>query len=206
DVAPIPFGADDSASRHTEPEFPPPPALAAPAPEPPPPPVEAPEEWRTAAVPAPEPWRADEAPTQQIPLAAEYAALTRRTEPPPDRDTDPTQPRRAAESAGDSSGIRESGPLGLAVPPSPPPAESPVPAEIEELASTTSIGQLKEMFSSVSRPEGGSLSDDEIDRLAARVVERLSERIVREIAWEVIPDVAEIVIKQRIKELEAGVE
>jgi hypothetical protein len=37
-------------------------------------------------------------------------------------------------------------------------------------------------------------------------VERLSERIVREIAWEVIPDVAEIVIKQRIKELESGVE
>ena len=70
---------------------------------------------------------------------------------------------------------------------------------------TTSIGQLKEMLSSVSRPEGG-LTDDEIDRLASRVVERLSEKIVREIAWEVIPDIAEIVIKQRIKELEAGVE
>ena len=80
-----------------------------------------------------------------------------------------------------------------------------VPPEIEELAQTTSIGQLKEMLSSVSKPEGG-LSDDDIDRLASRVVERLSERIVREIAWEVIPDVAEIVIKQRIKELEAGVE
>ena len=80
-----------------------------------------------------------------------------------------------------------------------------MPPEIEELAQTTSIGQLKEMLSSVSRPEGG-LSDDDIDRLASRVVERLSERIVREIAWEVIPDVAEIVIKQRIKELEAGVE
>jgi hypothetical protein len=61
------------------------------------------------------------------------------------------------------------------------------------------------MLSSVSRPEGG-LSDDELDRLASRVVERLSERIVREIAWEVIPDVAEIVIKQRIRELESGVE
>ena len=51
-----------------------------------------------------------------------------------------------------------------------------------------------------------ALSDDEIDRLASRVVERLSEKIVREIAWEVIPDVAELVIKQRIKELEAGAE
>ena len=80
-----------------------------------------------------------------------------------------------------------------------------MPAEIEELAQSTSIGQLKEMLSSVSRSEGG-LSDDEIDRLATRVVERLSEKIVREIAWEVIPDVAELVIKQRIKELEAGAE
>ena len=73
------------------------------------------------------------------------------------------------------------------------------------LAQTTSIGQLKEMLSSVSRKEGG-MSDDEIDRLASRVVERLSEKIVREIAWEVIPDVAELIIKQRIKELEAGAE
>ena len=209
DVAPIPFGADDSASRHTEPDVPP--VFAAPAPTPaafePPPPPAAPDEWRTAATAAAEPWRADEAPTQQIPLAAEYAALARRAEPPPDRDTDPTQPRRGESTGDEPSGIRESGPLGLAAPPPAAAPESAVPADIEELASTTSIGQLKEMFSSVSRPEGGGgLSDDEIDRLAARVVERLSERIVREIAWEVIPDVAEIVIKQRIKELESGVE
>jgi CheY-like chemotaxis protein len=216
DVAPIPFGADDSASRHTEPDVPP--AFAAPAPTPlafeppaPPPspsPTAAQDEWRTAATSAAgaEPWRADEAPTQQIPLAAEYAALARRTEPPADRDTDPTQPRRGGSSDAEPSGIRESGPLGIAAPPPAAAPESAVPADIEELASTTSIGQLKEMFSSVSRPEGGGLSDDEIDRLAARVVERLSERIVREIAWEVIPDVAEIVIKQRIKELESGVE
>jgi hypothetical protein len=84
-------------------------------------------------------------------------------------------------------------------------SSTPVPEDIEVLAQTTSIGQLKEMLSSVSRPEGG-LSEDDIDRLASRVVERLSERIVREIAWEVIPDVAEVVIKQRIKELEAGVD
>jgi hypothetical protein len=80
-----------------------------------------------------------------------------------------------------------------------------VSSEIEALAQNTSIGQLKEMLSSVSRPEGG-LSDEEIDRLASRVVERLTERILREIAWEVIPDMAEVVIKQRIRELESGVE
>ncbi len=133
--------------------------------------------------------RADEAPTQQIPLSAEYASLSRGPIADADRDTDKTpKPVPAAAAAVSDT-----------------PADAPVSREIEVLAQTTSIGQLKEMLSSVSRQEGG-LSDDEIDRLASRVVERLSEKIVREIAWEVIPDVAELVIKQRIKELEAGAE
>lgn len=77
--------------------------------------------------------------------------------------------------------------------------------ELEALAQNASIPELTNMLSSVRRSDGG-LSEADIDRLASRVVEKLSERIVREIAWEVIPDMAEIVIKQRIKELEAGVE
>jgi CheY-like chemotaxis protein len=196
DVAPIPFGADDSFSRRPTGPVP------------------------TAAAVVSQPMRADEAPTQQIPLAAEYAALSRAAEIPPERDTDPRDARLSSlEERGPEEQTAEI-PIRAAferVPetsPDPTPAAEaekaasepgPVPPEIEELAQTTSIGQLKEMLSSVSRPEGG-LSDDDIDRLASRVVERLSERIVREIAWEVIPDVAELVIKQRIKELEAGVE
>ena len=78
------------------------------------------------------------------------------------------------------------------------------PQELEALAQTSSIPELAQMLSSVSR--GGELSDADIDRLAARIVEKLSDRVIREIAWEVIPDMAEIVIKQRIKELEAGME
>ena len=174
ELQPIPFAADDSASRHS-------------------------------TVP-PAPMRADEAPTQQIPLSADYASLSRESVAPlmnadPERETDrtrretPAVPPPAAPEAASSE----------------PAAAGSVSREIELLAETTSIGQLKEMLSSVSvapsasRPDGG-LSDDEIDRLASRVVERLSEKIVREIAWEVIPDVAELVIKQRIKELESGVE
>jgi CheY-like chemotaxis protein len=81
-----------------------------------------------------------------------------------------------------------------------------VPHEIEMLAQTSSIPELTQMLSSVARSAGGDLTDEQIEKLARRVVEKLSDRIVREIAWEVIPDMAEIVIKQRIKELEAGVE
>ncbi len=171
EIAPIPFGADDSGVRR--------PAEAEPA------------------------MRADEAPTQQIPLAAEFAALGRMTDAPADRETDPTSPRAPEERTAEIA-ISESHAL-FAASPSLLEGSRDVPSEIEVLAQNTSIGQLKEMLSSVSRPEGG-MSDDEIDRLASRVVERLSDRIVREIAWEVIPDMAEIVIKQRIKELESGVE
>lgn len=147
---------------------------------------------------APTPVRADEAPTQQIPLAAEFASLSRSGLTDAERSTDETPLIEAPASEP---------PAPQAAPEAAPPAapEVSVSREIEVLAETTSIGQLKEMLSSVSRHEGG-LTDDEIDRLASRVVERLSEKIVREIAWEVIPDVAEFVIKQRIKELEAGAE
>ena len=118
----------------------------------------------------------------------------------------PIRPRPAPRKSGQRrSRSSETRSIFAAPPPAPAEPADGVPSEIEVLAQNTSIGQLKEMLSSVSRPEGG-LSDDEIDRLASRVVERLSERIVREIAWEVIPDVAEIVIKQRIRELESGVE
>jgi len=187
ELAPIPFGADDSGSRR--------------------PSLESVEPVRGDFM------RADEGPTQQIPLAADYAALGRPGGPLRDRDQDEDE---EGDDTSPSAPVEEHTaeiPIMAVVPP-PSPATTgvrrpeevrPVPAEIEELAQSTSIGQLKEMLSSVSRSEGG-LSDDEIDRLATRVVERLSEKIVREIAWEVIPDVAELVIKQRIKELEAGAE
>jgi hypothetical protein len=80
-----------------------------------------------------------------------------------------------------------------------------VATELEVLAQTASIPELTTMLSSVMRA-GGELSDAEIERLAHRVIEKLTDRIVREIAWEVIPDMAEIVIKERIKELESGAE
>jgi CheY-like chemotaxis protein len=151
-----------------------------------------------------QPERADEGPTQAIRLSADYVAFRpAELEPPP-----PSSGRITDETSPEMEEHTEEIPIMPAAVAAEAAAEAPstVPPDIEELASTTSIGQLKEMFSSVSRPEGGGLTEDEIDRLASRVVERLSDRIVREIAWEVIPDMAELVIKQRIKELEAGVE
>jgi CheY-like chemotaxis protein len=52
----------------------------------------------------------------------------------------------------------------------------------------------------------GHLTDDDVDRIARRVVELLGDRAVRDVAWEVIPDMAEVIIRDRLRELEAQVE
>ena len=47
------------------------------------------------------------------------------------------------------------------------------------------------------------LTDEQVDRIARRVVELMSDQVVRNIAWEVIPDLAEMVVKERIRQLES---
>ena len=60
------------------------------------------------------------------------------------------------------------------------------------------------------REKTRELSDSEIERLAERVankvIERLSDRVVKEVAWEVVPEMAELVVRERIRELESGAE
>jgi CheY-like chemotaxis protein len=55
-------------------------------------------------------------------------------------------------------------------------------------------------------PTNGSAEEELVERIARRVVELMSERIVREVAWDVIPDLAEVVIRERIHQLEAELE
>ena len=57
-----------------------------------------------------------------------------------------------------------------------------------------------------SAPFDYALTDADVDRIARRVVELIGDRPVRDIAWEVIPDLAEVVIRDRIRELEAAVD
>ena len=56
----------------------------------------------------------------------------------------------------------------------------------------------------VTSAPAGAVTPEMIDEIARRVTERLSDQVIREVAWEVIPDLAELLIKQRIRELERG--
>jgi len=49
---------------------------------------------------------------------------------------------------------------------------------------------------------GAELTEEQVDRIARRVVQLMSDQVVRNIAWEVIPDLAEMVVKERIRQLE----
>lgn len=49
----------------------------------------------------------------------------------------------------------------------------------------------------------GGLSDADVDRIARRVIELLGDKVVRDLAWEVVPDLAEVVIRDRLRELES---
>jgi CheY-like chemotaxis protein len=74
--------------------------------------------------------------------------------------------------------------------------EEPVPAPAEAAAAAAPAG-------------GGQafpLSDADVERIARRVAELVGERLVRDVVWEVVPDMAEVVIKERLRELESQVE
>jgi CheY-like chemotaxis protein len=73
------------------------------------------------------------------------------------------------------------------------PAATPEPEPEPELAAAPVAGN-------------GHLSDADVDRIARRVVELLGDKTVRDVAWEVIPDMAEVIIRDRLRELEAQVE
>jgi CheY-like chemotaxis protein len=49
----------------------------------------------------------------------------------------------------------------------------------------------------------GEIPDEVIEKIARRVVQMLSADEVKKIAWEVIPDMAEMVVKERIRQLES---
>ncbi|HEX4825598.1 MAG TPA: response regulator [Candidatus Polarisedimenticolaceae bacterium] len=48
------------------------------------------------------------------------------------------------------------------------------------------------------------LSESDIDAIARAVVVRLSDKVLREIAWDVVPDLAEVIVRERLQEIERG--
>jgi CheY-like chemotaxis protein len=96
---------------------------------------------------------------------------------------------------------------------------SEVPGEVGNGASQDGSSQLAgpevstEPAEAAEAPETGAgaargeeLSDELVERVARRLAELLAPDVVREVAWEVVPDLAEVVVRERLRELEEQVE
>jgi CheY-like chemotaxis protein len=101
------------------------------------------------------------------------------------------------------------------VEPLPPlPLGTPARHETPEAAVVAPLSHIASSSRDAGTAAGLELTDADIDRLAeklaeklaAKIVEKLSDRIVREVAWEVVPETAELVVRERLRELESGVE
>lgn len=75
-----------------------------------------------------------------------------------------------------------------------------------ESASAPSASEVASVAAEGAGNGGGPLSDEDVERIARRVAELLGERVLREVAWDVVPDLAEVVVKERLRELESQVE
>ena len=163
-----------------------------------------------------------EAEPEPLPLTASPAAEPFDREPTFQLEAEPAfevepEPIFSLDETGPSFGLREepfAAPEDLALPadaaepqdrylpeelpawPEPEPAFPPAPEPPAAPAAAAALGTNG----------GGRLSDEDVDRIARRVVELLGDKPVRDVAWEVIPDLAEVIIRDRLRELEAQVE
>lgn len=79
-------------------------------------------------------------------------------------------------------------------------------AEADRTESEAVALQEQETDAMENPKEDVSLSDSDVDRIARRVVELLSADALRDLAWDVVPDMAEVVVRDRLRELESQVE
>lgn len=84
-------------------------------------------------------------------------------------------------------------------------APPPIPAPVHAAPAGAPLAVGSAMPASGVNGDG-RLSDEDVDRIARRVVELMGDKAVRDVAWEVIPDLAEVVIRDRLRDLESQAE
>jgi hypothetical protein len=77
---------------------------------------------------------------------------------------------------------------------------APIPVEADDVSMSVSSDPEDDEPARPAQAQG--LQPDDIDAIARAVVSKLSERVLREIAWDVVPDLADIIVRERIRELE----
>ena len=79
------------------------------------------------------------------------------------------------------------------------------PSDAPDDADTQDFGDKPPAQEAAQEVGGVGLSDEDVDRIARRLLELAADRI-EHIAWDVIPDMAEVVVRERMRELETEAE
>ncbi len=174
---PAPAAVEEAAELDEGPEWS---SLALESEEPAPTEVQPPDDRFLEEEPEEEPFRWGDAPTMPMPAP-------------------PAEPRPAI-------GFRQLGETTLEERAGAPQPESPSPEAAASAPAGESAAPVESAVDEGEIPFPIGLSDGDVERIARRVAELVSERVLRDVAWEVVPDLAEVVIKERLRELESEVE
>lgn len=90
--------------------------------------------------------------------------------------------------------------------PEPTPVQAVPPEPVTAAPSSEEPAQEPAAPSASAAAAATGLSDQDVERIARRVAELVGEQAVKEVAWEIVPDLAEVVIKDRIQQLESQME
>jgi hypothetical protein len=82
------------------------------------------------------------------------------------------------------------------------PQASPTRDDVYSDVDTHDFGEEIEIAEAPEQPTPVGLSDEDVDRIARRLLELAADRI-EHIAWDVVPDMAEVVVRERLREIEA---
>ncbi len=90
----------------------------------------------------------------------------------------------------------------------PPAPQAPVVAEkVQEDSDLLGLGEIfhdEEPAAAAFTGPAGSMTEEEIDRIADRVIQKLSTQVIESIAWDVVPDITEKVVREELKRLHEG--
>jgi CheY-like chemotaxis protein len=75
----------------------------------------------------------------------------------------------------------------------------PAPAEAEHRESEDLLGLATIFKEESSVFPSGTMTEEDIDRIADRVIRRLSTQAVESIAWEIVPDIADKIVREELK-------
>lgn len=80
------------------------------------------------------------------------------------------------------------------------PLGSVAPYRAEVVETDGDLLGLNDLFQpAVEAPHNGSVSDEEIERIADRVIQKLSTQVIESVAWEVVPEITAKVLREELK-------